>query len=768
MTPRRVVAPVNSEVLFSAGICGTDGYLQMNEPLEWMLTPDSVGTIIAVGDDEPGVVGKLVGTSRRPEKRDGSYAVGITGTKPMLITRGNSDPSDDVKLEKGQTWLSLSSPSEGVSRLTVMAPESECWDQRRTTATIYWVDARWQFPGPKTVPAGTSVELITRVTRSEGTLPARGWKVRYEILQPELATFEGTGGSTVVEAVVDENGDAKALLVPNGQNGGTATINMQVIRPGGDRDDLPTLTLGTGQTYVTWSSPGLAIRAGGPSTASFNTSYTVFANVSNPGDQPATDVKVELPLPPGTRALRTDTFGRILPSSVSWDIGTLPPNTQIDLTLDLVSQSSVRLPFVARADGLVAESVISVDVFQPSLTLNVRATQDRVEVGEDVRFLIDVTNTSNTPLSNAQLIIRGDEGMVHRETGGREIADRKDTPLQPGDTWEVEASWSPTSQGNRCIEVEATTDGGQLANGQACVLAINPIPDTPLLTARIDGPNRLQVGQKGVVTFQVFNEGRGPARNVRVNLAFDPQLAAEQATNGVDKSRLGQNILQWTLPLIAAGTSEAFEVEVRGSSTTPSARVRAIAESEATGKISETQTIEVTNAPFVPSPSDRQDLPPSSTPPAIPGGPGQTPEPLTGNPNNVSPPPPAPERSGRLQLAINTEDAPVRVGDLIRYTIVVFNDTEFNDGDVDIAFRLPDGVSIKFFVPTTNPELGVYEFKNGVYRAPLISNLDSGEQSAFELVLIANQPQTFDLIIQVSSANQPNPQQRFVRTKVIP
>ena len=50
LSPQKIVAPVGGEVVLLSGICGTDGYLQVGQPLEWMLTPDSVGTFIEVGD----------------------------------------------------------------------------------------------------------------------------------------------------------------------------------------------------------------------------------------------------------------------------------------------------------------------------------------------------------------------------------------------------------------------------------------------------------------------------------------------------------------------------------------------------------------------------------------------------------------------------------------------------------------------------------------------------------------------------------------------
>ena len=323
LSPQKIVAPVGGEVVLLSGICGTDGYLQIGQPLEWMLTPDSVGTFIQVGDDDPGVLHRLA-KIKKAEKHDPSYAHGVTSTKKSLITRGNLDPRDDVQLEKGQTWITLSSPSEGTSRVTVLAPESDCWDNRKATATIYWIDARWQFPSAQLVPAGTPVQLNTRVTRSEGTLPAIGWKVRYEILDPSLAAFAGTSGSSVVEVKVDDSGNASAELIPVPGTSGITPIDIQVIRPGGVSDDIPTMTIGRGQTFVTWSSPQLAIRAGAPSVASYDVPVQVVANVSNPGDQPAENVRVSVNLPAGAKATSSDSFAQVLPNAIVWEIGSIP------------------------------------------------------------------------------------------------------------------------------------------------------------------------------------------------------------------------------------------------------------------------------------------------------------------------------------------------------------------------------------------------------------------------------------------------------------
>src|SRR5688500_16931552 len=49
--PAQLVAPVGSEVVVTAGLCGPSGYYLTRQPLEWMLAPDGVGQIVQVGKE---------------------------------------------------------------------------------------------------------------------------------------------------------------------------------------------------------------------------------------------------------------------------------------------------------------------------------------------------------------------------------------------------------------------------------------------------------------------------------------------------------------------------------------------------------------------------------------------------------------------------------------------------------------------------------------------------------------------------------------------
>src|SRR5205814_825687 len=81
-------------------------------------------------------------------KIDSRYAINSTLFHPMTLDRGTPVPTDDVLVQSGQAWVTVTSPTEGTSRVTVFAPQVYGWDRRQQTASIYWVDAQWRFPPP--------------------------------------------------------------------------------------------------------------------------------------------------------------------------------------------------------------------------------------------------------------------------------------------------------------------------------------------------------------------------------------------------------------------------------------------------------------------------------------------------------------------------------------------------------------------------------------------------------------------------------------------
>ena len=209
LTPHRIIAPVGSEVVALAGICGGDGFFVTNQPLEWILSNNSVGQIIEVGGMEHGTFNRLV--QPHAKKFDGQYAWGRTGLKESVLTRGTPTPADDITMLKGQSFISLSSASPGTTYLTAVAPKAEAWDKRRASTTIHWVDGIWSIPLPSSATAGTVHPLSTLVKSATDQGGISDWKVKYTIVGGAPAEFAPTG-STSVEAVTNEEGLATVQI----------------------------------------------------------------------------------------------------------------------------------------------------------------------------------------------------------------------------------------------------------------------------------------------------------------------------------------------------------------------------------------------------------------------------------------------------------------------------------------------------------------------------------------------------------------------------
>ncbi|NOY41698.1 MAG: hypothetical protein GXP26_07680 [Planctomycetes bacterium] len=253
ITPQRVLAPVGSEVILKAGLCTREKFLLTKTRIDWLIARESAGEFVSLGGR--GWLQNPLMPWNKPKKIDNQYATGYSAKVPLTITRGTQDPRDDVQVEPGEAWVSITSPVEGTSHITAMTPEIETWSQRRATATIYWVDVQWSFP-PASISADGSQVLTTTVRRQTDGTPLEGWIVRYEVAGGG-GSLRGTGSDQVVEVRTDGNGKASIDVTPTGEGGNTTQIKTQVVRPERYRDsDAPQLIVANGETTINWSGSG--------------------------------------------------------------------------------------------------------------------------------------------------------------------------------------------------------------------------------------------------------------------------------------------------------------------------------------------------------------------------------------------------------------------------------------------------------------------------------------------------------------------------------
>jgi uncharacterized repeat protein (TIGR01451 family) len=298
-------------------------------------------------------------------KVDNYLAHGYTASGPLCITRGTADPTDDVNINRGDAWISVTSPSEGVSHVTAFTPAVESWDQRKASATIYWVDVQWTFPPPVVTSGGRGETLTTLVTRQTDGSPIEGWIVRYAVADSGAPSEVRTG----------PDGRASVDVAPTAAGAASSRIDVQLIRPAGyGGGDAPQLIIGSGTTVVNWTgasqpylSPGveqppssappiqsapaqplpqnpitpqpqlpsatparLELDVQGPSQAAVGAIAQFQVTIRNVGDAAANGVKLTAQLDPGLASPNNPTSDKI-----GYNVGTLAPRQtqQVDFAL---------------------------------------------------------------------------------------------------------------------------------------------------------------------------------------------------------------------------------------------------------------------------------------------------------------------------------------------------------------------------------------------------------------------------------------------------
>jgi uncharacterized repeat protein (TIGR01451 family) len=744
---------VGGEVILLAGICGKDGMLVTGEPIEWMLSPESVGQIIDVGDNNQSQKQHLFKKHQSQNdagKIDVDFARGRTSTEPGKITRGTSRTDDDLPIRKGQTWLSLSSPSEGVSKVTVMAPESEAWDKRRQTATIYWVDARWEFPQIQQAQSGQRITLVTKVSKADGLVPAEGWIVRYRSLNPEIARFLPQYGE-VFEKYVDRNGNAVVELVnmlqPDtiSKSNASALIEVEVVRPGQSSENMPELPLGRGTVQVTWSSAEINLIARGPEVAVPGQPLSYGATIQNEGLAQAENVVLTAAVPNGmTLKSITPEPNRRTGNNMSWDIGVLGSRQALDvqLVVEATSEMDARVVFEATgAPGIQKNAVVSTLVQKPQVTLSINPdpTTTQVAVGDLATFNMKLTNTGNQTITNLVVFLEAGPGLTHARDGAREVS-RPVEYLAPGQSVPLSAQFLAEREGELTLKATART-ANQILTGSAATIRAMPgtqrMPQVELDMRATTGANPIAVGTATSVQLFVRNTGPVAVRNLIVTLKYDPALTPTGASAGFEPMYANQ-ILRWRLPELPVGTTTDYQMNFSGGQVSNDAQVVGTIESEDRS----VRVVKNVGIPIVQSGAPSAGVPSNPAP--------NSPQPT--NPTTGVMPAPATD----LVVSIEPVSRAARLNEQSDYIITVRNASAINQQQVALVLQVPEGLQVN---DVRGPAASSYQFDDAgrVLAMDPIQTLRPGDQVAYRVVFLHRLVGEGKLTAVVKSGNAPNP-----------
>lgn len=595
LTPLKVAAPVGCEVVMLAGVCGSDGYLQAGQKMEWMLSPGGVGEFVAVG--RRGTFDWLTSFNSGPRKITNTYALGTTSSEYLCLNRGTPTPDDDIPVERGQAWATVTSPVEGVSYVTAYAPNVKAWDSHRQTAKIFWVDAEFAYPATSVNPVGTRHTLTTAVTRHSTHDPVEGWRVRYEITGGPPAGFAPDGAASI-EVVTNSLGEASVEIVEREPTAGTNFIAIKVIRPASA--DGEEFAAGEGSTLATWSVPIVPATTAGPATGPVSPANirvnviaprqamvgqdVVFrANITNAGSSPATelvivdrfDAGLEHASHPQERAIERD-LGSLAPGQTrTVDVAFQviqpgqPCNTiEIHRGAEMLASGKACVTALAAASAPAASPPSAA---RPKLSITKSGPQKQAK-GTLATFEIAITNVGQAALTNLTVtehaetpldLTRATRAQEAKRTSAGDLYWEVDH-LVPGQTirFTVECQCLEATD-KVCNRVTVTSQEGVNESAEWCLEITDA--SAGLAVSIADEGDPVSVGKQTAYHITAVNNGTAPEREIGVTVTVpeNTSIVASGIKGPTVGNAVGKTVLFAPVASLLPGKKLEFTVPVK-------------------------------------------------------------------------------------------------------------------------------------------------------------------------------------------------------------
>ncbi|MCC9609687.1 hypothetical protein LOC68_03955 [Blastopirellula sp. JC732] len=741
LSPSRVVAPVGTEVVLVAGLNGEECCLhEGGRPIKWMLSQDSVGHFSEVGGRD--TTTRFISLGGEQGIVSPTYAIGRTQLCDKTIDRGTEIPGDDVRVLRGQNWISVSSSSPGTSRVTALADKLENWPARQRTATVEWIDAQWQIPASAFQRAGERAFLTTVVTTQTTQSPLHSWIVKYEIIDGAAAGFMVNGAMSTapaVEVTTDSAGRATAEIVPATRDQpGVARVRISVIRP--DNANYGTterLTLATQDATVTWSAAQLTAEIAGPAIAEIDSTATYDLIISNQGDVPATNVVAFIPLPGGMEYAQSSIPATQRGNDVEWSLGTIEARgyRRIQMVCAVRGAGNHQLCLSVSGDGeLRHRSCANTQVASNNISVQVNGPQ-QITNGAEFDTIITIRNNGTSPLTNLVLRDEFSAGLQHISGAGNMIA-TDPISLGPGQTINETLTFNALANGRQCHRVTVTADGEAPVLREACVDVIPPAAQPNYnLSFVATSPNssgqQLQTmaqGDEVLFLMQLQNISSVPLRAVQIVINYDANFEGVSATQYGDSSQ--ERTVKWQYnDGIAPGASAELRVLCKATELAGAACARV--------------TVSTTDMQPQTKQACVQITPPRNTP---------VEQPPAVNPNGAGNNTPM-AQPGRLTARIASLQGDVRVGEAITYVMSVKNESSTDDSNLQLTLRFSPSLKFQSIRPRGTGNIGMPRpGQDGSVIFPAINFVRGGETLEYEVQAVATAAGPQTIVIEATSA----------------
>ena len=552
--PQVMTSQVGAQVVVLATVRDEKGVPRRNRRIDWKVTN---GNIIEV--DESGYFNGRGGV-------EGNTAFSYTNYGEHRLSRGNLNKADDIMIRPGQSWLVVSSPTEGDTHIQVVVPGIHNWDKRMKTTVVRWVDATWEFPPRAQAKFGTEHEFVTRIARFTDRLPLAKYRVRYRIIDGPPAVLVPSMAQEDV-AISDISGLAKVRIRQTTPASGINRVSVEIIRP-----PDPTTPSGsgvpiiTGETSIEWIAPDVKLSHFGPAAAPLGSEVLYTTSAKNEGRMDSGWVQFTLPIPDGMEFVASNPPTAPEGGQLVFPFGVLA----VGQTHTVQTTFRAKRPGVAKsvvlmrtAEGQNDQKEANTTITTPGLKAEILGPKTGM-IDSPLSFTIRLSNTGTGPLDEIQLIAEFDKGFEHPEKTTLLKANVRG--LGAGESRDETLILTPRRLGELGIKVRVAAAG--LTDEKVHLVQVMQ----PKVSLRVLGPEKRFVGRPVEWKIVVKNDSDAEQTGVVVKDRLPPELrfafgsrnpihAAGEVTWNIGTLKPGEEI---ALDL----TTEAIRAAVAAEKTT--------------------------------------------------------------------------------------------------------------------------------------------------------------------------------------------------------
>lgn len=298
----------------------------------------------------------------------------------------------------------------------------------------------------------------------------------------------------------------------------------------------------------------LGVEVQGPTAGSPQqpASYTLV--VKNHGRDALGQVRVELPVPAGTRVLLSEPQAERPGDRLSWLVGNLDAGGERRLRVDLLPSQAGE---IALAPAMSCSALgLRTSVVRPPFALSVTGP-DTAAAGDRVVFAIQVGNHTTDPMRLVQLQCQLGAGLWHPQ--GERIEAELAGGLAAGEVKTIHLQAEARGTGRLQVQVTGASDGRYVGSSQHFV-AVNE----QSLTLEMNGPRRGMLGHEQRFELEVFNPGKSPARTVKLRQAL-PQGLEFVSASGQGRYDAKAQVVEWNMGELSGGqrASVTFQAKAK-------------------------------------------------------------------------------------------------------------------------------------------------------------------------------------------------------------